>query len=185
MKKQEKGLTLIELMVTLAVAIVLLAVGIPAFQGMEANNRSVALAQGLVSALTLARTEAVGRGVAVAVCPKNAKDQPGVAPSTTCGTSGNWANGWFVFTDPSGTVGARDGADEVIRDFPTPRGSPAITKAPTFVRFSTQGFLSNGTLTAPAAVNLQLVQNGGSSNQTRCVTIASLGQPRTERKTCP
>jgi type IV fimbrial biogenesis protein FimT len=185
MKAGEKGFTLIELMVTLAVAIVLLAIGIPAFEGMQANNRAVVMAQALVTALTLARTEAVGRGVAVAVCPKNAADQPGVAPSTTCGTNANWANGWFVFADSSGSVGVRDGTDEVIRAFPTPRGTPVITKAPTYVRFSTQGFLSDGTLNVPAAVSLELAQTGSSSNQKRCVTVASLGQPRTDRSACP
>ena len=185
MKRRQQGLTLVELMITLAMAIILLAIGIPAFQGMEANNRAVALAQGVVSALTLARTEAVGRGMPVAVCPKNAADQPGVAPSTTCGTSANWANGWLVFTDPSGTVGVRDGADELIRDFSTPRGGPTITKAPTYVRFSSQGYLSDGTVNPPAAVNLELAQAGSSASQTRCVTVASLGQPRTDRNACP
>jgi type IV fimbrial biogenesis protein FimT len=185
MNRRQHGLTLIEMLVTLAVAIVLLAIGIPAFQGMEANNRAAVLAQGLVSALTLARTEALGRGVPVAVCPKDAADVPGQVPSTTCGTNANWPNGWLVFTDAAGTVGARDGTDEVVRDFPTPRRTPSITKAPAFVRFGTQGYLSDGTLNVPAAVNLQLAESGGTSNQTRCVTIASLGQPRTERKACP
>lgn len=191
MKRRAKGLTLIELMVTLAAAIVLLAIGIPAFQGMQANNRAVTTAQGLVTAFTLARTEALGRGAPVAVCPKNAADQSGSAPSTTCGTNANWPNGWIVFTDAAGTVGVRDGADQVIRDFPTPRRPPpTITKTQggtnlAYVRFSSEGYLSDGSSVAPAEAKLQLQQANSSAGQTRCVTISPLGQPRTERKTCP
>lgn len=193
MNRRQHGLTLIEMLVTLAVAIVLLAIGIPAFQGMEANNRAAVLAQGLVSALTLARTEALGRGVPVAVCPKDAADVPGQVPSTTCGTNANWPNGWLVFTDAAGTVGARDGGtdeDEVVRNFPTPRGMPSITTATAFVRFGTQGYLSDGTPNVPAAVILQLVETGATTKgQTRCVTITPLGQPHTVRidegEACP
>jgi len=64
------GLTLIELMVTLAVAIVLLAIGIPAFQGLASSNRASTQANGLVTALNLARSEAISRGIPVAVCAR-------------------------------------------------------------------------------------------------------------------
>jgi hypothetical protein len=53
------------------------------------------------------------------------------------------------------------------------------------VRFDSQGFLNDGTTTVPAAISLQLAESGGSASQTRCVTVAPLGQPRTERTSCP
>jgi type IV fimbrial biogenesis protein FimT len=201
MKTGENGLTLIELMVTLAVAIVLLAIGIPAFQGMEANNRAVALAQGLVSALTLARTEAVGRGVPVAVCGKKSpgpgnlecldsiSDADKPCPIDDATASNNpWCNGWLVFVDTisSGSdLGTRQTSEELIRAFPRPRGGPTIKASAVFVRFASQGFLNDGSVNPPAALNFQLAQTGSSASQTRCVTVASLGQPRTERVACP
>jgi type IV fimbrial biogenesis protein FimT len=65
------GFTLIELMVTLAVAIVILAIGIPAFNAMSARDMSAATVNGLVTALQHARTEAVSRGEGVSVVGSN------------------------------------------------------------------------------------------------------------------
>ena len=49
--KKSYGFTLIELIVTLAAAIVILAVGIPVFSTMIANNRAAADSNALVTAL--------------------------------------------------------------------------------------------------------------------------------------
>jgi type IV fimbrial biogenesis protein FimT len=92
MKRREKGLTLIELMVTLAVAIVLLAIGIPAFNSMTARDISAATVNGLVTALQQARTEAIGRGTAITV------------------ESADWSSAWSV----------KAGSD-VLRTFTAPR----------------------------------------------------------------
>jgi type IV fimbrial biogenesis protein FimT len=60
--KGYRGFTLLELMVTLAVLAVLITVGIPAFGDMVRNNRVTAQTNELVSALNIARSEAVKRG---------------------------------------------------------------------------------------------------------------------------
>jgi type IV fimbrial biogenesis protein FimT len=57
-----RGFTLLELMVTLAVLAVLITVGIPAFAELVQNNRVTAQTNELVSALNVARSEAVKRG---------------------------------------------------------------------------------------------------------------------------
>lgn len=77
---RQRGLTLIELMVTLAVAIALMAVGIPMYSGVVANNRVVTQTNQLVSALNLARSEAVKQGATVSVAP----------------AVGGWNKGWKV-----------------------------------------------------------------------------------------
>lgn len=59
--RKEHGLTLIELMVTLAVAVVLLSIGVPSFQSIMQSNRVSAQTNELVSAITTARSEAVRR----------------------------------------------------------------------------------------------------------------------------
>lgn len=60
-KRAIKGFTLAELMVTLAVIAILLAVGIPSFQNYIANQRATAAAQDLLIILLQARSEAVKR----------------------------------------------------------------------------------------------------------------------------
>jgi type IV fimbrial biogenesis protein FimT len=186
-----RGLTLIELMVTLAVAIVLLAIGIPAFQGVIANSRAASFSNGLVSVFTLARTEAMGRGLPVSVCPKNAADRSGQAMSTTCGTSANWANGWLVFTDPDG-IGVFGSGEELIRNFRTP-GRPAAVSAKyangdnvASVRFDSSGMQNNGAGSPPSDVNILVVQSEATAGSQRCMIISPVGQIRIERKaTCP
>ncbi len=89
-----KGFTLIELMVTVAVAAILLTVGVPSFRATVENNRLTAAANELVGALNLARSEAIKRGVRVTVCKS--------ADGATCTTSSDWEKGWIVFVDLNG-----------------------------------------------------------------------------------
>lgn len=66
-----RGFTLLELMVTVAVLAILLTVGIPGFGDLVRNNRVTAQTNQLITAINIARTEAVkrGRNVQVAVAP--------------------------------------------------------------------------------------------------------------------
>jgi type IV fimbrial biogenesis protein FimT len=67
--RSNRGFTVLELMVTLAVAGVLVTVGVPGFTEIVRNNRVTAQTNELVTAINLARSEAIkrGRNVAVAV----------------------------------------------------------------------------------------------------------------------
>lgn len=89
------GFTLVELMVTIAVAAILVAVALPSFQRMTSNNNITNMYYDLMAALHNARSEAVTRG----------------APIRVKATSTNWSDGWAVVTDDDTalrTYGARD-----------------------------------------------------------------------------
>ena len=174
MNVQQKGLTLIELMTALAVAIVLLAVGIPAVKSMLANNRAVTNTNALVVALNLARSEAVKRNTNVTVC--GVVDADVAAPA--CTGDSDWTGGWMVFTD-AGTAGTVDGSDTRIRVWQPFDPAPAIdTGGANDVRFNPDG-------SSAAAVAIEIGQNGSLANQTRCVRILVSGQIRSERSACP
>lgn len=101
-KSFHSGFTLIELMVTLAVAAILLTVGVPSFQQLIRSNRLSTNTNEFVATLNLARSEAVKRGILVTVRKTNT----------------NWEGGWQIFTDnisDGGTVGTKDGNDETLR----------------------------------------------------------------------
>jgi type IV fimbrial biogenesis protein FimT len=119
----EMGFTLIELMVTLAVAAIVLTVAVPSFQDLVRNNRLATQANQLVSALNLARSEAVKRGVRVTVCKTDAPD----AAEPSCSATANWQQGFIVFVDNTHLAGNSKGVidepDERIRVFGALTGS--------------------------------------------------------------
>jgi len=78
------GFTLIELMVTLTILAILLALAIPSFARLLAANRVSTETSELIASLNLARSEAVRRGQAVTL---RALD------------SSNYSKGWRVFAD--------------------------------------------------------------------------------------
>ena len=89
---KEPGFTLIELLVTIVVATILLAVGVPAFQSFIKNNRVTAQTNDLVSAIQLARSEALKRGVNTVVCAS-------IDQKSCSNNKDTWAAGWIVFSD--------------------------------------------------------------------------------------
>jgi type IV fimbrial biogenesis protein FimT len=97
----QRGFTLVELIVTLVVASVLLAVAIPGFSSMIKNNRLATSANALVTAANIARSEAIKRGVRVTVCKS--------ADGATCTTSNDWEQGWIVFTDQNNDASVSTG----------------------------------------------------------------------------
>lgn len=86
-----RGVTFVELLVTLSIFSILLAVGVPSFSQFTANNRLNSYANTLFSHLSLARSEAIKRNTRVAIC----KSMDG----SSCASSGDWSQGWIVFVD--------------------------------------------------------------------------------------
>ncbi len=82
------GFTLFELMVTLAVAALILSLGVPGFRSFIQNNRATTHTNDLVTALNLGRSEATRRGASVLLCSSS--------DGATCSGSNDWSSGWIV-----------------------------------------------------------------------------------------
>ena len=67
-KMHAEGVTLVELLITMAVIATVLSVGIPTFTEFLRNNRMAAAANDLVSAIHLTRTEALKRRAIIVMC---------------------------------------------------------------------------------------------------------------------
>jgi type IV fimbrial biogenesis protein FimT len=107
LRRSHSGLTLIELMTTMSVSLILIAVGIPGVSSLLANNTMVASTNDLVTHLQYARSEAVKRQQPVSVCSSS--------DGLTCANSTEWGTGWIVFTDEKGTAGSLDAGDTLLR----------------------------------------------------------------------
>ena len=105
-----RGVTLVELLVTLAIVAVGAAIAAPSFKGMIADTRLSAQANDLLVSLKYTRSEAVKRNARVSMC-KKASDNTCAAAATA---TASWQGGWLVFVD-GGTVGTIDGADTILR----------------------------------------------------------------------
>ena len=90
--RRHAGFTLIELMISLAVLVVLLAVAVPSMQDFTAHNQLAATKSNFTASLALARSEAAKRGRLV------------VLQALGTGPSGNeFANGWEIAVDDDGS----------------------------------------------------------------------------------
>lgn len=88
------GFTLVELMVTIAVAAVILAMAVPSFTRLLANSRQTSATNSLLNALEYARNSALRGGQSVMVCP--------IANPTDTSCSADWNTGWGVISAPAG-----------------------------------------------------------------------------------
>ena len=94
--KKHSGFTLIELMITLAIVGILLTVGVPSLKTFMQGNQLIAAANELVSALHIARSEAIKLNSRVSICESS--------NGTSCSNTGSWKNGWIVFVDFDGNL---------------------------------------------------------------------------------
>ncbi len=114
-----RGFTLVELLVTLAIGAILLAIAIPGYAFLINASRLTAVTNDLVSALHLARSEAIKRGMRVTVC----KTSNATAATPACDTTASWQQGWLVFAD-GGTRGVIDSGDTLL--WVQDRAPPAV-----------------------------------------------------------
>jgi type IV fimbrial biogenesis protein FimT len=85
-----RGFTIVELMITIAVAAILLVIAVPSFNNIINTNRLNTAANAMVAALNNARLEAIKRNGSVQFCSNSATSNNGSVSdtlSTACGTS--------------------------------------------------------------------------------------------------
>jgi len=160
-RRRACGFSLIELMVAIAIAGILMAVGIPSIQTLLNNQKMKSATFDLVTTAMLARSEAIKWGGA------NAASISIVAPSN------NFSNGWcIVFT--SATACSVSDPDDGVMQIIKPTGGVTYvyqgTAAP--IVFSRTGRLAGG---VPITLRVTDVDNFSTP---RCVTFDTNGNAR-------
>lgn len=165
--KKIKGFTVIELMITVAVIGILLAVGLPGFQDTISRIGTNSQAKTLVASLNFARSEAIKRGIPVSVC--------GSSTGTDCAVD-SWNDGWIVFVDSNndadGAGGSVDAGDTVLRLYQD-LGGNALTFTAALQQYDSQGFGLN-----TAAQTFLLCPADGDANNAQSVEISITGRGR-------
>ena len=170
--KKLLGLTLIELMVTLAVLSVFVLIAAPNMQNLVSNNRQVTNINAFAATLNFARSEAIKTGSTVFLCAST----NATAALPNCNTSA-WERGWVVFVDDpdgdpdTGTTGNLDNTDTIVRQqasLPpgqTLRTNPAGGR---LISYTPRGFINN-------PISFKSCDTRGANNA-RALNISTVGR---------
>ena len=175
------GFTLIELIVTLAVFGIVISMAAPSMSGFIDSNRRAAQVNTFVSALNLARSEAVKRNNNVTVCTRN-------DAGTACDATKNWDSGWLVFIDDN-TRGVIDGSDAILRvyeqiykrEIPKDVTLKETVADSRYITYQARGQASFP-LTTTTAASFERCDDGGPA-QARAIMVTSTGRIRLSKDT--
>ncbi len=192
----EQGFTLIELMITIVVLGILLAVGAPTMQDTLQNSKITAQTNSTIGMLAYARSEAAKRpGITITLCA-SASTKTG-APA--CDTN-NWEKGWFIFSDLNGDQlvdnidedldddnvldpgedlngnGILDDAtDEVLRIGDELTGSNTMRT----IGFPNQGFVQFDANGVPASSGTFVLCDSRGATEAKAIIVSVIGHVRT------
>lgn len=178
--KTQTGFTLYELLTTMLIVGVVLALGVPNMQSFRQNSRMTATANDLHSSFHLARSEAARAKTSITICAS--ADSMAVDPALpTCG--GELEAGWVVFEDRDGDI-VVDVGEPILRRFPTVSAGIVInTVGPDdYFSFASTGLgRGNVTGTPPLATMVLCddrgnIRGGGGKSTARVLIVTPLGR---------
>jgi len=141
-----RGLTLVELIMTIAIFSILVGFGVPLVTNMIAGNQIKTEASAMRNILSLARSEAIVRRTHITLCARKTGSDPECLPGAS---NEDWrTNGWLLYKD-NATSGGANLTDESqaikMHDGMSDNIALTITGDPDYIRFSPDGESSHNT----------------------------------------
>lgn len=161
-----KAFTLIEFLVTLAVAAILLVIAVPGFNSFLQNNKIAANTNKLSASFNLARMEAIKRGLSIGVCASN-------SAANQCGS--DWSQGWLIFVDRNND-NKIDAYSDIIKIEDNVSKGLNIRATNNIVIYENTGFASQFSVTISAL--------GCSGKKARRLNIIASGNLSLEQVSC-
>ncbi|MCL1068262.1 GspH/FimT family pseudopilin [Shewanella olleyana] len=155
-----KGFTLVELMVTLAVAAILIGIAVPSLTYLYESSRSRSAASSIESAFVFARNQAVSFGRRVTVCPGDGT-----------GCTSDWIDGFTIFIDDDQN-GVKDNNTDVLRYVDAFKDSDYIkASSSSNVTFNPDGLVSGSN-----AQTITYCPGATDSSHSRQVSLSASGR---------
>ena len=111
-KRQQHGFTLYELLTTILIVGIIMAIGVPNMAEFMQNSRLTGTSNDMLSSFHIARSEAARSKSNVTICSSaNSLD-----PAAVCG--GTFNDGWIVFVDLNGDLVHDAPAETIVRAYP-------------------------------------------------------------------
>lgn len=166
--KNQRGLTILELMMAIAIGAILVGVGVPSFVNTIRNSEMTSAANGLVGALYAARSEAVKRRGRVTIC---IAEDSGGGPSCAAG-----GDRLLVFRNTANDV-SFDNTDTLVKSVPwlSDNIEASVNGVATGFSFNSSGF-TRDVAGNTVAGNILLCGPRG-NDAARVVVIAPTGRP--------
>jgi len=137
---RQRGFTLVESMVSVSVAAILTAAGLPSLSSLMEKQAVLAEVSQFEEAVRRTRTEAIAHGETVTVC---ALDPASSATAPACRPSGtDWSSGWLVFVDRA-ERGTLDANDVVLAVHQASARAGAIEATLRYISFQSLGISSS------------------------------------------
>jgi type IV fimbrial biogenesis protein FimT len=176
-----RGFTLVELMITIAVLAIALSLAIPSFTATIARNKLTSARDDLIKSFQFTKSEAINRNVSVVICPS--------INGTSCSGTGDWEEGWIIYLEGAMSAGVTSTVGTVIKvneGFEGLNsnhiGVPSGLTPSTFVRYVPQGFAAYA---GPIlAQTIELCSQNGEVGAVSMVVSAATGQVRPQAGGC-
>ncbi len=160
----QRGLTLIELLASVAVLTILTGVGVPSFQSVMANQKQTAAVNSYIASFQQARIRAVAQASQVVLCPS--------ASGITCTGGLSWEHGWLIYDDDNRNR-RHDPGETVVAVF---TALPSGLSATSSVGRPQLVYRADGSVTG-SNLRLTLCDRRGTAHA-RSVVINNHGRPR-------